>query len=167
MGEQAKAAIRVAGPDDRDAIYRLVASAFGRSDEAELVARLRADNDMVLELVSVVGAVNGNIVFSRLGVEPVTIRIAALAPVSVLPDCQNAGIGGALIREGLARCRAMGFDAVAVLGDPAYYRRFGFTRRAARSLTCVYSGDAYQALALRDGALSGGAWRVTYPRAFD
>lgn len=159
--------IRVADATDRDAIYALVAAAFGRSDEAELVNRLRADNDSVLELVlESPRSLNGHILFSRLHVEPATIRLTALAPISVMPDRQGEGVGGALIREGLARCKAMGFDAVAVLGDPDYYRRFGFRRATARCLQSVYSGPAYQAIVLRDGALTGGTWRVKYARAF-
>lgn len=159
--------IRVAGTEDHDAVYALTAAAFGRSDEAELVNRLRADGDAVLELVSVGDAVCGHILFSALSVESATIRLVGLAPVSVSPDIQNVGIGSALIREGLVRCKAMGFDAVAVLGDPPYYRRFGFRRTTARVLDCAYSGPAYQALELRDGALIGGPWRVRYGRAFD
>ncbi|HEX3673544.1 MAG TPA: N-acetyltransferase [Rhizomicrobium sp.] len=166
MAKQDKTEIRVAVPDDRDAIYRLVATAYGRSDEAELVYRLRAYNDIVLELVSVGGLVNGHIAFSRLHVEPQTMRLAGLQPLSVMPGLQGNGVGSALVREGLTRCAAMGFDAVAVLGDPTYYKSFGFSRKAARALTCVYSGLAYQALELRPGALAG-AWQVKYPRAFD
>jgi putative acetyltransferase len=159
-------AIRVPGTDDHDAIYAVTAAAFGRSDEAELVNRLRADGDAVLELVSVGDAVCGHILFSVLSVEPATIRLVGLAPVSVSPDTQGSGIGSALIREGLVRCKAMGFDAVAVLGEPAYYRRFGFRRSIARVLDCAYSGPAYQALELRDSALTGGPWRVRYASAF-
>ncbi|MGH6870274.1 MAG: GNAT family N-acetyltransferase [Rhizomicrobium sp.] len=159
--------IRVAAAADSDAIYALVAAAFGRSDEAELVNRLRADNDAVLELVSAAASLDGHILFSKLSVEPATIRLCGLAPVSVSPHRQGEGIGGALIREGLVRCKAMGFDAVAVLGDPAYYKRFGFTRGAARNLLSVYSGNAYQAFALRAHALAAGPWRVRYPKAFD
>jgi putative acetyltransferase len=162
-----KVTIRPIGPADHEAVAALVAAAFGRLDEAELVRRLRADGDAILELVALEDRVIGHVLFSTLAVEPPTIRIAALAPISVLPDHQKAGFGSALVREGLARCKALGFDAVAVLGDPTYYRRFGFTRRAARALNCAYSGRAYQALELRDGALAGGPWSVGYPRPFD
>jgi len=162
-----KAAIRPVGPSDHDAIATLVAAAFGRSDEAELVRRLRADGDASEELVAVENEIVGHVFFSVLTVEPATVRIAALAPVSVLPVRQNAGLGSMLIREGLGRCKALGFDAIAVLGDPGYYGRFGFTRRAARTLRSIYAGPAYQALELRDGALVGGPWSVGYPRAFD
>ena len=167
MNAPDKVTIRPIGPADHEAVAALVAAAFGRPDEAELVRCLRADGDAILELGAIAGALAGHILFSVLAVEPATIRIAALAPVSVLPDRQNAGLGSMLIRDGLERCKALGFDVVAVLGDPAYYRRFGFTRRAARALRSIYSGLAYQALELRDTALQDGPWSVGYPRAFD
>ena len=155
------------GTKDEDSIHALVSAAFGRTDEAELVRRLRADGDGVLELAAFEDdAVLGHVLFSALTVEPATIRIAALAPVSVWPARQKQGIGSALIREGLARCAALGFDACAVLGDPDYYKRFGFQRRTARTIESVYSGPAYQALEFKPGALSGGSWRVAYPKAF-
>jgi putative acetyltransferase len=155
------------GTEHWDSIHGVVSAAFGRPDEAELVRRLRDDGDVVLELAAFEGeAVLGHVLFSALTVEPATIRIAAMAPVSVLPARQNQGIGSALIREGLARCRAMGFDACAVLGDPEYYKRFGFGLDTARTLQSVYSGHAYQALEFKPGMLAGGVWRVTYAKAF-
>jgi putative acetyltransferase len=155
------------GTEDRAAIHGVVSAAFGRPDEAELVRRLRDDGDAVLELAAFEGnTVLGHLLFSALTVDPATIRVAALAPVSVAPTHQNQGVGSALIREGLARCGGLGFHACAVLGDPDYYKRFGFSLGAASVLSSVYSGPAYQALEFRSGALAGGIWRVTYPKAF-
>lgn len=135
--------------------------------EVRLIARLRADGDVVVELAALeAGEAIGHAIFSRLTVDPPNRKIAALAPVSARIDSQHRGVGSALIRQGLARCAAQGYDAVAVLGDPDYYRRFGFAREAAASLRSDYSGEHYQALELRPGSLTGGPWRVTYPRAF-
>ncbi len=49
-----------------------------------------------------------------------------LAPVSVLPEHRNGGVGAALVREGHKRAREMGFTSIFLAGDPAYFRRFGF-----------------------------------------
>ena len=49
-----------------------------------------------------------------------------MGPVAVRPDRQRSGIGQALIRAGLERLRATGAQGCVVLGDPAYYVRFGF-----------------------------------------
>lgn len=141
---------------------------YGSGDgEVALIARLRADGDVIVELAALEGgAVVGHALFSRLVVTPATIRVAALAPVCARVDRQRSGIGSALIREALTRCNALGFDAVAVLGDPRYYKRFGFTREAARGFECEYSGEHFQAMELRADALAGGRWKLTYPAAF-
>jgi len=132
-----------------------------------LISALRADGAVVAELAALEdGQIVGHALFSLLTVTPPTRRIAALAPVCARIDRQKTGIGSALIREGIEICRAQGFDAVAVLGDPAYYGRFGFKLETAHALQSVYSGPHFQALALCDGALAGGPWRVSYPKAF-
>lgn len=151
-----------------EAVEGIEAAAFGRPDEAGLVASLRAAGTVAVELVATEDGVPvGHVLFSRCAVEPATLRVAALAPVAVGPARQKTGIGRALIREGLVRCAAAGFGAAVLLGDPAYYSRFGFTRRAARPFVCIYSGPAFQALELHEGALTGGPWHLGYPRAFD
>jgi putative acetyltransferase len=135
--------------------------------EVALIPALRADGDVLFELVALeVGVVVGHAMFSRLRVEPATRKIAALGPICAAVDRQRSGIGAALIREGLARCAALGFDAVALLGDPEYYKRFGFTPGAALVLESEFSGPHFQALELREGVLAGGPWKVAYPRAF-
>lgn len=55
-----------------------------------------------------------------------------LAPLAVLPGRQGWGIGSALVRAALARAKEVGWAAAFVLGDPAYYGRFGFAADAAR-----------------------------------
>jgi putative acetyltransferase len=141
---------------------------YGSGDgEVALVAALRADGEVVVELTALEAEeVVGHVLFSRLVVAPDTVRMASLAPVCARIDRQRDGIGSALIREGLARCKAQGFEAVLVQGDPNYYRRFGFSVEAAEAVASEYSGPYFQALALKDGALVNGKWRVTYPRAF-
>ena len=73
----------------------------------------------------------GHIAFS-----PVTISDGAadwygLGPVAVLPEMQGRGIGAALIQAGLAELKARGAAGCVVMGDPAYYGRFGFAATAA------------------------------------
>jgi putative acetyltransferase len=114
-------------------------------------------------------AVVGHVLFSILEVtiDGRSPKALALAPVGVQPDRQRRGIGRALIRTGFERARADGWEAVIVLGDPAYYRQFGFSAAQARHLEAPYSGVAFMALALQAGALDGRAGRVVYPPAFD
>jgi putative acetyltransferase len=155
-----------------DDIASIIRAAFEKEygsgeGEAKLVAALRADGDVVVELTALSGDdVVGHVVFSRLGATPDTLRCAALAPVTARIDRQKSGIGSALIRKGLTRCASLGCDAVAVLGEPEYYGRFGFTLDAAKALQSEFSGPHFQALELRKGALSSGPWKVIYPPAF-
>jgi len=81
----------------------------------------------------------------------------------VPPEFQRQGIGSKLIREGLERCRQAGYDAVVVLGDPAYYSRFGFVRAADFGLQNEYGvHDEFMVLPLRRGALDGVSGMVKY-----
>jgi putative acetyltransferase len=158
----ASVAIRPEASGDHEAIHDLLRAAFGRPAEADLVARLRRDGDLVVSLVAVeAGAVLGFAAFSRLSVGDG--RATALAPVAVSPARQGQGIGGALIREGLRLLAERGEDLVLVLGDPPYYGRFGFTAEAARPLRTPYDGADQQALVLGPRGLSGA---VRYPAAF-
>jgi putative acetyltransferase len=93
------------------------------------------------------------------------MRALALAPVGVLPDQQNRGFGSALTWAGLERARKEGFDAVFVLGEPAFYRRFGFSVEDARDYESVYAGAFFMVRPLVAGSLTT-AGRIDYPAAF-
>lgn len=127
-------------PDDVDAIRAVTAAAFrtaahsappvepgGDPGEATLVSWLRADPGWVpeLSLVAVVdGAVVGHVVCTRAHVDDGPVL--GLGPVSVLPDHQGSGVGSALMHAVLGAADALGESLVGLLGDPAYYARFGF-----------------------------------------
>jgi putative acetyltransferase len=138
--------IRTEQPVDAAAIHDVVSTAFHRSDEARLVDQLRSDGDAVLSLVAVDGGeIIGYALFSRM-IAP--FRALGLGPVAVRPHQQRTGIGGRLIRAGLDRARQGGWRAVFVLGDPGYYRRFGFDPALAGGFACRYSGPHFMALPL-------------------
>ncbi|MEZ6024450.1 MAG: N-acetyltransferase [Hyphomonadaceae bacterium] len=160
--------IRDATPRDSAAIRQVVRHAFAQDDEANLVEALRADSDVLVELVAGSdAALTGHILYSRLAIVRggETLEAAALAPVSVLPALQRQGIGGELIRAGNARCADLGLTAIVVLGHAAYYPKFGFSAAAAESLEAPFSGPHFMALELKPGALSVGG-RVRYAKAF-
>lgn len=103
------------------------ASRFGYQGEAEIVEGLRTAGALTLSLVDDRdGAIAGHIAFSPVTVEGASCDWYGLAPVSVAPDHQGQGIGAGLIREGLAQLKALGAQGCVLLGDPAYYGRFGF-----------------------------------------
>jgi putative acetyltransferase len=158
--------IRYARPSDHAGIETVVAAAFERADEAALVDRLRADEDVLFEMVAEEdGEVAGHILFSRLWADRFELY-GALAPLAVLPARHRQGIGSKLVRAGLESAREFGCHGVLVVGDPAFYGRFGFTAEAARAVAAPYRGlAAFQALALEDDAFSG-PMSVAYPNAF-
>ena len=158
--------IRNATERDREAIRRVEEHAFGQPAEAGLVDALVKDGDVVLELVAQEdGAIVGHVLFSRLTVQGdgVPFPAVALAPLAVEPSFHGTGIGGALVREAHLRLKDRGERLSVVLGDPAYYGRFGYQRSAAQSFESAYQGDALQALVWGEAPATG---RLVYAPAF-
>ncbi len=159
--------IRAATPRDREAIRRVEEHAFGQRAEAGLVDALVEAGDAVAELVAEEdGQVVGHILFSRLNVEGEGKAFAAvaLAPLAVEPSFHGTGIGGALVREAHIRLKAAGETLAVVLGDPAYYGRFGYSHERAAGFDSAYQGEALQALAWGEAPQTG---RLVYAAAFD
>ena len=161
--------IRAETPSDRDAIRDVTAAAFGREQEARIVDAIRVSENFVPELSLVAehdGRVVGHVLLSYVGLD--TRRVLELGPLSVAPDHQGQGIGGALTREALRLAEERGDPLVLVLGHPGYYPRFGF--RPAHELGITppdddIPADAFMAIPLRayDATLRG---RVVFPPAF-
>ncbi|HEX2191431.1 MAG TPA: N-acetyltransferase [Longimicrobiaceae bacterium] len=162
--------VRDEGPEDAGAIRRVHELAFGRPDEAALVDALRREEAGLVSLVAELGgAVVGHVAFSPASVEGADdLRVAALAPMAVLPAHQRGGTGSALVQAGIERCRERAFAAVFVLGHPAYYPRFGFAAAAAHGIACEFPvpDEAFMALELLPGALEGRTGVLRYARAF-
>jgi predicted N-acetyltransferase YhbS len=80
-----------------------------------------------------------------------------LGPLAVDPSCRKLGVGAALMQQALAAAAARGHGAVILLGDAAYYERFGFTaaKTAKLSLPGPFERERLLGLELRDGALDG------------
>lgn len=158
--------IRHARPGDHAAIAEVNALAFGGADEVRLIERLRADGDVLFELVAVEDdGVIGHILFSRLYADRSEL-FAALAPLAVRPGQQRGGTGSALVRAALEQAREFGAHGVLVLGHPAYYPRFGFAAETAAQVASPYRGNpAFMALALEKDAF-GAPLTVAYPDAF-
>ena len=162
--------VRSERPEDAGAVRAVNLAAFETATEADLVDALRAQASGVVSLVAERdGAVVGHILFSPvlLGAHP-ELRIAGLAPMAVVPACQRQGIGSALVRAGLERCRALGYGAIVVLGHPTYYPRFGFTPSAPRGIRSGYDvpDDVFMALELQPGYLGHASGIVAFHPAF-
>jgi putative acetyltransferase len=159
---------REATAADAEDIREVHLNAFPTAMEADLVERLNRDGDIAISLVAVEDdRPVGHIVFSRMTADADGRQLSALglAPVAVLPQRQGEGIGSALVKAGLSLARSLGTDIVFVLGDPAYYRRFGFNAAAAAAFRSPYSGPYFQALQVR-GSPTCGRGLSEYASAF-
>ena len=155
--------VRPEQPSDFASIREVLESAFPTPAEANLVERLRRDEDAEFALVAVDGRmVIGYSMFSRM---TAPFRALALGPVATLPQRQRSGVGGLLIREGLKRAETTGWRGIFVLGDPEYYGRFGFDSTLAGRFSSPYAGPHLMALAL-GGAIAEGSGAVNYASAF-
>ena len=154
--------------DDHAVIRHVNESAFGTAEEADLIEALRTEGVVLLSAVAEVdGQIVGHVLFSRIWVDAATpVEAVALAPVAVLPSHQRRGIGDRLIRYGLEALRAFGERIVIVVGHPTYYPRFGFSTELSRRIGSPFPPDAFMALELTPGALTGVRGWVRYPRAF-
>ena len=164
--------VSVVRPDwseDANSIRLLLREAFETTAEADLVDRLRHDGDLVLGMVAtdITKEIFGYAAFSRLRVEHAgqEFPVIGLAPLVVAKPYRRQGIGADLVSGGLSNLAIRGESLVFVLGNPAYYTRFGFALETARPFTCAYVGPHFMAMQLADTAPRAGV--VRYPAAFD
>lgn len=162
--------IRTEREEDRTGVRAVNESAFATPAEADLVDALRGQARPVVSLVADdQGAIVGHILFS-----PVLLtghpdrKIMGLGPMAVLPEHQRKGVGSALVAAGLEACEKLGYGAVVVLGDPEFYRRFGFVPSTQFAIRCEYEAPegAFMVKELRPGNLRGATGTIKYHAAF-
>lgn len=163
--------IRAETIEDQSEIRRVNELAFARPNEADLVDALREKAAPIISLVATLDEkVVGHIFFSpvTVGSERAAITAMGLAPMAVLPEYQNQGIGSQLVREGLKECRRLGHDIVVVLGHPEYYPRFGFVRASLKGLRSEYDvrDEVFMVAELKADALGGRHGLVKYHPEF-
>ncbi|KRR30353.1 GNAT family N-acetyltransferase [Bradyrhizobium retamae] len=156
--------VRSETPGDIAAIRLVEEVAFGRSAEAQLVDDLRAAGDSVYSLVAVDdGTVVGHALFSRM---KAPFPALALAPVAVLPEYRRTGFASRLIRQGITRSETAGWLGIFVLGDPAFYRRFGFDVGKASGFFSPYAGPHLMVLPLGKKELPTDTGIIAHAPAF-
>jgi predicted N-acetyltransferase YhbS len=148
-------------PDDRAEVEFLFDLAFAPGRTALSSYRLRDGIDPVAEL-SLVARDEYDVLAGAIRYWPVRVGAAGtpallLGPVAVHPTRQGEGLGALLIAESLERAVKRGWNRVILVGDEPYYRRFGFSRDAARSLDYPppTNPDRLLARALAPGAFEG------------
>ncbi len=161
--------IRRETPEDAAEIRSLTDEAFRNAahssgKEGEIVDALRAAKALALSLVMEEDRrLLGHVAFSPVLIGGEDKGWYGLGPVSVLPDRQGEGIGGMLIREGLAILRQEGAKGCVLMGDPGYYGRFGFRADQRLKLPGV-PAEYFQCLAFGPDMPEGD---VAYDMAFN
>ena len=120
---------------DLSVILEIHNEAFKGNDVADLTSQLLKDNSAkpYLSLLAIKkNEAVGHILFTRASINGIKLdnKVYILAPLAVIPSNQNQGIGGELIREGLARLESWNVKLVFVLGHINYYPKFGFVNNA-------------------------------------
>ena len=161
--------IRPEIPADAAAIFSVITSAFLEAEhsggnEAVIVDKLRDAASLSVSLVATENdRIVGHVAFSAVTVDRQSDGWFGLGPVAVVPDRQRGGIGTALIEAGLHQLRIMGSSGCVVLGEPAYYGRFGFVHDPNLRLAGV-PPDYFQSLMFKGQPCAG---LVKYHPAFD
>jgi putative acetyltransferase len=159
-------------PADGPAIRAIHLLAHNRTQEADLVDKVRDNAAAKLSMVMEHdGAIVAHVLFSPvlLGEGAAAVRGLGLAPVGVLPHLQKQGIGTMLIRAALAQAKAGNCPFVAVLGDPAYYARFGFEPARDLGVHCKWdaSASAFMLLVFDKTRVIQGMGLARYGEEFD
>jgi len=159
--------VRPAESADWPAVEALYPAAFPAEDLVPLVRALSACEDCRHLIIEEAGAVLGHAAFTLCGVEEQAKTAALIGPVVVAPSHHLQGLGAALIEAALADLAEARISRGLVLGDPAYYGRFGFTQEMDIKTPFPIPAKweaAWQSVALHDGAaVLAGQLRVPKP----
>jgi putative acetyltransferase len=124
--------IRSEKASDSGAITEVTTAAFrtlaiSNHTEQFIINALRAADALTISLVADIdGQIVGHVAFSPVTISDGSTDWYGLGPVSVLPAYQKQGIGKALINKGLSMLKDLDGNGCALVGDPNYYKRFGF-----------------------------------------
>jgi len=144
---------------DIEPVREVLCAAFPTDVESRLVDALRTNGKALISLVAVQKEqVLGHIMFSPVSITPPSeAKGIGLAPVAVHPNVQSQGVGSSLIHEGLRLCKELGYDYCVVLGNPKYYRRFGFEKASQLGIQNEYGADdAFMLIRFSKGDMAQG-----------
>lgn len=153
---------------DIDAIFKLTERAFENAEHTDhteqfIVNALRNAQQLTLSIVAEhEQQIIGHVAISPVEISSGTPHWYGLGPISVAPEYQQQGVGSALIRTVLQQLQQLGAAGCVVLGDPAYYSKFGFNVIPNLSLANV-PAEYFQALSFDREFPQGD---VTYAPAF-
>ncbi len=154
-------------------ISRVVTAAFETDAEARLVENLRNQGALTFSLIA--ENKSNQQILAHLALSVVTIdngqrswQALGLAPLSVLPEFHNKGIGSALIHFWFEHYADDFYNAVVLLGEPAYYRRFQFSTAADFDLRWEFEcpEEAFMVREIKKDFLKKASGTVYYHAAF-
>ena len=140
--------IRAERSADRDRSLEIERLAFGSEEEAAIVEALRDDDGSFALVADDDGDLVGHVQLSRAWIGE--NAVLALGPIGVVPPRQREGIGSALMRSALDEARARSQPAVILLGDPAFYPRFGFKPASALGWRNPFTGPQHNGFVVRE-----------------
>ncbi|WP_312252210.1 N-acetyltransferase [Stenotrophomonas sp.] len=161
--------IRPEQPADVAAIHALTEAAFRQAEHSShteqfIVDALRDRGELTVSLVAEQdGAVVGHVAVSPVAVSDGSTGWFGLGPISVLPARQGQGVGAALMQAAIDALRSQQAHGCVLLGEPAYYGRFGFRAEPGLILPGV-PAEYFQALCLQPPMAQG---EVRYSPAFE
>ena len=160
--------VRETQEQDLPSIRMIHQAAFGQEEEASLTIAL-LDDPTALPLLSLIAELDerpvAHVLFTHVKIANTRSIASILAPLAVLPEVQNRGVGGELVKQGLRQLANRDTDLAFVLGYPDYYRRFGFRAAGALGLEAPYpiapeNADAWMVVALKEGLIGQVTGRV-------
>ena len=150
--------IRQEQPADYDLVYQVIKKAFEQAEhrdgnEQDLVTMLRKSKSFVPELSLVAVEDNrivGHILFTKAFINQT--EVLALAPLSVLPEYQNRGIGLSLMKQGHMIASTLGYGYSIVLGHPKYYPKAGYVPASRYGIRAPFEteDETFMAVCLRE-----------------
>lgn len=154
-----------------DELYEVITKAFKQDDEAHLVQTIKNVSDFYISYLAIT---DDNKVIGHVMISPMllngTKNILALAPVSVLDEYQNLGVGTRLIRMAIKEARKhQYYKAITVLGSDHYYKKFDFTGYDPDKFKLPFEIEEpryYQVLELEPGFLKENHGNFDYPAYF-
>ena len=157
--------IRKSKQTDIEKIAKLMHESFSSEVESNLVRKLFSGEDILVNLVyQSPHQILGNIIISKIKMYPdVGLFCGGVGPLAVRPSHQFNGIGSQLMKAAIIECSNLGVDALFVLGDPNYYKRFNFEVSKIRS---DHNAKNFPELQLKGNCLNDLHAKISYADAF-
>lgn len=164
--------VRAETADDFKAIDVVHLSAFEGDDEVGFIDSLRSTSGYIPELSLVAefnGRIVGHILLTRICFQQgsKSVDVLALAPMAVVPSQSHRGIGSELVKTAIEEAKKHGYTAIAVIGHPEFYQRFGFklAENLKVGINLSIDQDLVTVMELQQGALGDGG-NLIYPSQF-